>query len=87
MPNFVLTICLRYIYQGFYFRYINLLISPLAVLTGLYVFHCLKKSECLATRADFTVTKSLLNMPIICHENDNFLHQDYTDYLECIVSK
>ena len=34
-----------------------------------------------------SVTKSVQNMPIICHEDYNFLHQDYRDYLECIVSK
>ena len=35
----------------------------------------------------FTVTKSLPNMPNICHENFNFRHQSYRDYLEYIVSK
>ena len=58
--------------SGFYFRYIYFFISHSVVLTGKYVFHCFKKSECLATRA-FTVTISVQNIPIICHEDYDFI--------------
>ena len=84
MPNIVLTICLRYIYQGFNFDiFISSYYTQSFSQGNMYFIDSKNRIPWLLVQRD----QILPNMPMICYQNYNFLHQNYRDYLEVIVGK